>query len=86
MKYRERSSPALVRTDDSRLNQAREFGFDKTVKVDLKWNKLEFAAKVREVMGGDCPPEVAFECTGAQSSIVGSIYVRSALLPLETRH
>lgn len=66
-------------TDENRLNQAREFGFERTVKVDLSWDKVQFAAKIREVMGEGCVPEVAFECTGAQSSIVGSIYVGSFL-------
>ncbi|KAM0753521.1 putative xylitol dehydrogenase [Meredithblackwellia eburnea MCA 4105] len=60
--------------DENRLAQAREFGFEKTVKVDLNWTRHDFAKEIRNVMGKDCHPEIAFECTGAQSSIVGSIY------------
>lgn len=66
--------------DENRLNQAREFGFELTVKVDLKWDRQQFADKIRETMGADCHPEIAFECTGAQSSIQGSIYVGLTLV------
>lgn len=64
--------------DENRLAQAKSFGFDLTVKVDLSWTKEQFADKVRSTMGADCHPEIAFECTGAQSSIVGSIYVSNS--------
>jgi L-iditol 2-dehydrogenase len=61
--------------DEHRLAQAKSFGFEHTVKVDLKWTREEFGQVIRDKMGEGCHPEIAFECTGAQSSIAGSIYV-----------
>lgn len=42
--------------------------------VKLDWSREEIAQNVQERMGEDCHPEIAFECTGAQSSIAGAIY------------
>lgn len=64
--------------DEHRLAQAKSFGFEHTVKVDLKWTREEFGQVIRDQMGEGCHPEIAFECTGAQSSIAGSIYVSTS--------
>lgn len=64
--------------EEHRLAQAASFGFDRAVKVDLAWTREQFADAVRSTMGSQSPPEIVFECTGAQSSIAGSIYVRAA--------
>lgn len=60
--------------DENRLQQARELGFDRTVQVQPTWGHDEISRAVLSTMGPDCRPEVAFECTGAQSSIAGAIY------------
>jgi len=65
--------------EENRLQQARDMGFDKTLKIDMAWNRLEVAQKVRDVMGDGCVPEIAFECTGAGSSINAACYVRNVL-------
>ncbi|GJN93421.1 hypothetical protein Rhopal_006476-T1 [Rhodotorula paludigena] len=63
--------------DEHRLAQAASFGFDRGVKVDLAWTREQFADAVRSKMGAQSHPEIVFECTGAQSSIAGSIYAVS---------
>lgn len=55
--------------DASRLAQAQDLGFDKTVAVDMQWTREEVADKVRETMGKGCAPSLGFECTGAESSL-----------------
>ncbi|KAJ8072240.1 hypothetical protein PM082_015799 [Marasmius tenuissimus] len=63
--------------EESRLEQAKQLGFDRTVKVELGWDKHETAGQIRNLFkDGEVAliPEVAFECTGAQSSIVSAIY------------
>jgi len=61
--------------EESRLSQARAMGFDKTLQIDLSWDRLQTASKVREVLGDGCIPSLAFECTGAESSINSALYV-----------
>jgi L-iditol 2-dehydrogenase len=61
--------------EPNRLKQARDMGFDKTLKIEMKWDRSEIARRVREVMGEGCVPEIAFECTGAGSSINAACYV-----------
>jgi L-iditol 2-dehydrogenase len=61
--------------EDNRLAQARSMGFEQTLKIDLGWDRFETARQVRQVMGEGCAPSLAFECTGAESSINSAIYV-----------
>lgn len=61
--------------EENRLQQAREMGFEQTIKVDLKWDRLEAARQIRQVMGPGCVPSLAFECTGAETSINSALYV-----------
>jgi L-iditol 2-dehydrogenase len=61
--------------EENRLEQARELGFDRTLRIDLAWNRLETAEKVKALMGLGCQPSVVFECTGAASSIYSACYV-----------
>lgn len=61
--------------EENRLAQARAMGFKQTLKIDLAWDRLETAKRVREVMGTGCIPSLAFECTGAESSINSACYV-----------
>ncbi|RSH93885.1 L-arabinitol 4-dehydrogenase [Saitozyma podzolica] len=60
--------------EENRLAQARSMGFEQTLKIDLAWDRLETAKRVREVMGTGCVPSLAFECTGAESSINSACY------------
>ncbi|ESK85308.1 sorbitol dehydrogenase [Moniliophthora roreri MCA 2997] len=60
--------------EESRLEQARHLGFNLALKIDLTWDRFETSKKIRETLGPECTPEIAFECTGAQSSIVAAIY------------
>ncbi|KAG7089883.1 hypothetical protein E1B28_011518 [Marasmius oreades] len=74
----------IVITDleESRLQQAKDIGFDRTLKVEMDWDKNETAKRIRDLFkSGDeviLVPEVAFECTGAQSSIVSASYAIEA--------
>lgn len=68
--------------EENRLTQARAMGFDHTLKIDLSWDRFETAQRVREVMGPGCVPSLAFECTGAESSINSAIYVSVSQLAL----
>ena len=61
--------------DANRLAQARAMGFRMTVQVDMGWDRHQVADAVKEVMGKDCRPQIAFECTGAASSINSCAYV-----------
>ena len=61
--------------EENRLQQARALGFEHTLKIDLSWDRLETADRVRTIMGADCVPQIAFECTGAGSSINAACYV-----------
>ena len=61
--------------EQNRLDQAKELGFDRTLRMDLKWDRLQAAEKIREVMGPGCVPQIAFECTGAESSVNAAAYV-----------
>lgn len=70
----------ITELEDNRLEQAREMGFGNTLKIDLAWNRLETAERVRSILGADTIPQIAFECTGATSSINAACYVR-VLLP-----
>ncbi|KAL0567662.1 hypothetical protein V5O48_014339 [Marasmius crinis-equi] len=63
--------------EESRLEQAKGLGFDRTLKIELSWDRHETASRIRNLFkdeGVTIVPEVAFECTGAQSSIVSAIY------------
>ncbi|OXG49841.1 hypothetical protein J010_04757 [Cryptococcus neoformans] len=61
--------------EQNRLDQAKALGFDRTVKIDLGWDRLRTADQIRRVMGPGCIPQIAFECTGAASSINAACYV-----------
>jgi L-iditol 2-dehydrogenase len=61
--------------EENRLQQARDMGFDKTLKIEMGWDRLEVARRVRKCLGEGCVPEVAYECTGAGSSINAACYV-----------
>jgi L-iditol 2-dehydrogenase len=61
--------------EQNRLDQAKSLGFDKTLRIDMSWDRLETARRIREVMGEGCIPQIAFECTGAASSINAACYV-----------
>lgn len=61
--------------EQNRLDQAKALGFDRTLMVDLSWNRLQTAEQIRTVMGAGCVPQIAFECTGAASSINAACYV-----------
>ncbi|KAK7470100.1 hypothetical protein VKT23_001541 [Stygiomarasmius scandens] len=65
---------AITDLEESRLAQAKQLGFDLTVKMVLSWDRFEAAKRIRDVFGPECTPELAFECTGAQSSIVSAFY------------
>ena len=68
--------PVLITDlEDNRLAQARELGFDKTLKIDMNWGRLEAARRIREAMGGWLP-DIVFECTGSVQSINSACYVR----------
>ncbi|ORY29953.1 putative xylitol dehydrogenase [Naematelia encephala] len=60
--------------EENRLQQAREMGFEMTVKIDLAWDRHQTAKRVRDTMGPGCVPQLAFECTGAGSSINAACY------------
>ena len=62
--------------EENRLKQANALGFSNTLKIELGWDRLETADRVRAIMGDDCVPQIAFECTGADSSINAACYVR----------
>ncbi len=66
--------------EESRLEQAQQLGFKLTLKVEMAWDHIETSKRIRDLLGVDCVPEIAFECTGAQNSIASAIYVRG--LPL----
>jgi len=59
----------------NRLEQARAMGFPTTLQIDRSWDRLETANRIRALMGPSCEPELAFECTGAASSINSACYV-----------
>jgi L-iditol 2-dehydrogenase len=61
--------------EENRLEQARDLGFDRTLRIDTTWDRLETAERVRSVMGPGCVPSIVFECTGAASSIYSACYV-----------
>ncbi len=61
--------------EENRLQQAREMGFKQTIRIDPGWDRQETASRIREVMGPGCIPQIAFECTGAASSINSACYV-----------
>lgn len=61
--------------DESRLKQAQDMGFDRTVAVDMGWSREQVAEQVRQVMGKGCAPSLGFECTGAESSLNSAFYV-----------
>ncbi|WWD10504.1 chlorophyll synthesis pathway protein BchC [Kwoniella europaea PYCC6329] len=69
------ASPIVITDlEQNRLDQVRAMGFDRTLKIDLSWDRLTTASKMREVMGTDCLPQIAFEATGAGSSINSACY------------
>ena len=61
--------------EENRLQQARDLGFDRTLRIDTSWDRLETAERVRAIMGAGCMPSIVFECTGAASSIYSACYV-----------
>ena len=61
--------------EENRLAQARELGFGHTLKIDLSWDRIQTAERIRETLGTDCLPQIVFECTGAASSINSACYV-----------
>lgn len=61
--------------EENRLQQARDMGFERTLKIDLGWDRLKTAENIRKVMGLGCLPQIVFECTGAASSINSACYV-----------
>ena len=61
--------------EENRLEQARAMGFNHTLRIDPGWDRIETAARVRAIMGPECIPSIAFECTGAASSINSACYV-----------
>ena len=65
--------------EENRLAQARAMGFKMTVRVELGWDRMETAKRIMEIMGEDCRPEIAFECTGSEQSINSACYVRGQL-------
>ncbi|KAK4687593.1 hypothetical protein P7C73_g2527, partial [Tremellales sp. Uapishka_1] len=60
--------------EQNRLDQARTLGFEHTLRIDLDWDRSQTAAHIRSTMGQGCLPQIAFECTGAQSSINAAAY------------
>lgn len=70
------ASPVVITDlEENRLQQARDMGFSKTLKIELGWDRLTTAENIRQVMGLDCLPQIVFECTGAASSINSACYV-----------
>lgn len=70
------ASPVVITDlEDNRLQQARDMGFNKTLKIELGWDRLTTAENIRQVMGLRCLPQIVFECTGAASSINSACYV-----------
>lgn len=61
--------------EQNRLDQARAMGFQCTLRVEMGWDRLETAQRIRDAMGVGCVPQIAFECTGAASSINSACYV-----------
>jgi L-iditol 2-dehydrogenase len=61
--------------EQNRLDQAKALGFDRTLLIDLSWSRLQTAEQIRTMMGAGCTPQIAFECTGAASSINAACYV-----------
>lgn len=61
--------------DEARLAQARELGFDRTVRVEMQWDRTQTSKAIREVMGEGGFPTLGFECTGAESSLNSALYV-----------
>jgi L-iditol 2-dehydrogenase len=73
------ASPIVVTDlEENRLQQARDMGFAKTLKIELGWDRLTTAENIRKVMGLGCLPQIVFECTGAASSINSACYVSIA--------
>lgn len=75
--------------DPAKLELAREqFGADAVLKVDPSWDGPTLGAEIRKVFvqaGGEgVVPEVALECTGAQSSFFGANYGEPASCPWAT--
>ncbi|KAL7419455.1 hypothetical protein Q5752_006293 [Cryptotrichosporon argae] len=69
------ASPIVVTDlEENRLAQARAMGFHNTLKIELGWDRLETAARIKEVAGLDSTPQIVFECTGAASSINAACY------------
>lgn len=65
--------------DAARLEVARQqFGADAVLQVDPSWDGPKLGAEIRKVFvqvgGVGVVPEVALECTGAQSSFFGANY------------
>lgn len=70
------ASPVVITDlEENRLQQARDMGFNKTLKIALSWDRLTTAENIRRVMGLACLPQIVFECTGAASSINSACYV-----------
>lgn len=71
------ASPIVITDlEENRLQQARDMGFHKTLKIELAWDRLTTAENIRRTMGLGCLPQIVFECTGAASSITSACYVR----------
>jgi L-iditol 2-dehydrogenase len=73
------ASPIVITDlEENRLQQARDMGFAKTLKIEFGWDRLTTAENIRKVMGLGCLPQIVFECTGAASSINSACYVSIA--------
>lgn len=76
------ASPIVITDlEENRLQQARDMGFNKTLKIELSWDRLTTAENIRRVMGLGCLPQIVFECTGAASSINSACYVSCSFRP-----
>ena len=65
----------ITELEETRLAQAKAMGFNATLQISLDWDRMETMRRIREVMGEGCIPSLAFECTGAESSINAACYV-----------
>lgn len=71
---------AMTDLDNNRLEMAKKLiPRVRTVHVDLKTAPKDVAARVHEALGQEA--KLAFECTGAESSVQSAIYVSAARHP-----
>ncbi len=75
----------VIDVDANRLARAKEMGADYTVLVNTKLGSETFAQEIVKSMG--CMPDIAIECSGAESSVQSAIYVISLFrLSLVVQH